>query len=133
MITAFYAAILALFLAYLYLCVVNCRRKNRIGLGDGGNDEMLRVIRIHSNFCETAPFILILMILLEMMLPQAWIIHIFGILLVLSRFLNMLGLRESPLVSNGRTFAGIITVGLLITGSLILLYMTVFTGSVFTL
>jgi len=131
MITAFYAGILGLWLVYLYLTVVNYRREYHVGLGDGDKVDLHKAIRIHGNFTETVPYILIIMILLEMMNPAAWLLHIFGILLVVSRFLHFMGLRQSTGVSRGRTAAGLITIGLVVAGCTLLILETV--PHVFTL
>ena len=121
MITAYYAAFLALWLSFLFLNVVAKRRKHLIGLGDGENEDLLKAIRIHANFTETVPYILILMILLEMMNYNLLMIHALGSLLILSRMLHFIGISKSSGVSTQRFLAGIITNSLLVIGAVMLL------------
>ena len=104
MITGFYAGLLGLWLVFLILSVVRLRRKYRVGLGDGGQRELTQAIRVHGNFCETVPFILILMGLVEhaQMLPAA-ALHGFGGALVVSRVLHWRGIMASPGATVGRT------------------------------
>lgn len=120
-VTAFYMAILAFILALLYLNVVRLRRKYKIGIGYGKNESLAKAIRVHANFVETVPFILLMMAMLESMgmLPQ--VLHLFGALLVFSRVLSIWGLSESLGVSIGRASAGVITVMLMIAGGVLLL------------
>lgn len=133
MITAFYAGILGIWLSYLYLTVVQYRREYHVGLGDGDKEDLHKAIRIHGNFIETVPYVLLLMVLMEMMNPQPWLLHVFGVMLVVSRILHFLGLRKSSGVSPARTAAGFTTIGLIIAGSALLLWKTVAGGAVFTL
>jgi len=53
----FYAAILALLYVYLSARTIGFRRKSRVSIGDGGDQELLRAVRMHANFadiCRTA-------------------------------------------------------------------------------
>lgn len=42
------------------------RTKEKISVGDGGNEALTRRMRAHSNFVEFTPFVLILIALIEM-------------------------------------------------------------------
>ena len=61
------------------------RVKLRVPLGDGGNAEMLRMIRLHGNAIEYIPLALVLMAIYE--LNGGWHIalHIAGIAMVAAR------------------------------------------------
>ena len=48
----FYATALALFFFALSVRTLRLRRDLRIGIGDAGNETMLRAIRVHANFAE---------------------------------------------------------------------------------
>ena len=52
----FYAAILALLYVCLSARTIGFRRKSRVSIGDGGDQELLRAIRMHANFAEYVPF-----------------------------------------------------------------------------
>lgn len=58
-----YAALLALIFVFLSVRTLRLRRTLQIGIGDGGNTEMLRAMRVHSNFSEYVPISLILIFL----------------------------------------------------------------------
>jgi uncharacterized membrane protein YecN with MAPEG domain len=51
-ITAFYAGILGLIIVALGINVTIHRVKLSVPLGDGGNAQMLRMIRLHGNAAE---------------------------------------------------------------------------------
>ena len=72
-----------LFLAVLGIIVSANRGKLGIGLGDGGNEDLRRLIRIHGNFSEYVPIILIAMAIAEMGGASAGLIWTGGVLLVL--------------------------------------------------
>ena len=94
-VTAFYASILALIYLYLTALVIRCRRQNLIWVGDGGNDVLQRLIRVHGNFVEYVPLCLILLAVLEINSHSTLIIHLLGGSLVLGRVLHAYGLRHS--------------------------------------
>jgi uncharacterized protein len=95
MITPFYAALLALLFVGLSVRIVYLRRLLRIGIGDAGNMQIQRAIRVHSNLAEYAPFALFLIYLLETQgvgASRPWLIHILGLCLLLGRSLHAYGL-----------------------------------------
>ena len=106
-ITAFYASLLALCYIYLSFAVINVRRSAQIGVGDGGNAELARAIRVHGNFNEYVPLTLILLACLESLHPQHWVIHAGGCALLFGRILH--GLRLSEGVSWQRLSGMILT------------------------
>ena len=61
MVAAFYAALLGLFFVGLSIHVIRGRRRLRIALADGNQEEMKRRIRAHGNFAEYAPLFLIML------------------------------------------------------------------------
>ena len=63
--TALTAALLTLLQVGLTVLVIRARRGNRVNLGDGGNDTVLKRVRMHGNLTENAPLFLILLGLLE--------------------------------------------------------------------
>ena len=116
MITGLYAGLLAVMLVVLILQVIRYRWKFKVGLGDGGIKELEQRIRAHGNFIETAPFLLILMFLLESNGTSELALHLFGITMLLGRILHMAGLYKSPTTSVGRALGMIMTNSLLLIG-----------------
>ncbi len=97
MITALYASLCALLIVKLSLDVIAVRRQHKIGLGDGGNDNLQAAIRAQGNATEYIPITLILMFLLENIVIYNWIIHLAGILLVTGRIIHAIGIKKHDL------------------------------------
>ena len=64
--TAFYGAILGLIIVALGINVTVHRVKLKVSLGDGGNPQMLRMIRLHGNAVEYIPLAIVLMLAYEL-------------------------------------------------------------------
>lgn len=90
-----YTGILGLILVALTLAVVNKRRKDLIAVGDGGDKEMTKLIRIHGNFTEFVPLAVIMMVILEVNQVDELMLHGLGIALVIGRLLHAAGLKKS--------------------------------------
>ena len=101
-ITAFYAGILALIFVALAINVTRHRAKLHVSIGDGGNPEMLRMIRLHGNAAEYIPFAVLLMALYE--LNGGWHIalHIVGIALIVGRLVQSWGMWGTEVPGLGR-------------------------------
>ncbi|GLQ00136.1 MAG: MAPEG family protein [Pseudomonadota bacterium] len=97
MITALYASLCALLIVKLSLGVIAVRRKHKIGLGDGGNDELQAAIRAQGNATEYIPITLILMFLLENIVVYNWIIHLAGITLLTGRIIHAIGIKNQDI------------------------------------
>jgi len=121
MITAIYAALLALMYVGLAFYVIRQRFKLRVGLGDGGQPELIKAIRIHGNFAEYVPFVLVLMLILESQQVPVWQLQLVGGLIVAGRLLHLVGLLSSAGTSIPRFFGMIATFSALISAALMLL------------
>lgn len=104
-ITGIYAALATLLMLVLVWRVVDRRRVQRVGIGAGGDAELAQRIRVHGNAVEYVPLALLLLLLLELNQTQPVLLHVFGIVLILSRIAHALGLSRSAGTSIGR-FAG---------------------------
>ena len=94
-ITAFYAALLAGFFFFLSVRVIRMRRDRRISLGDGGDAELQRRVRVHGNFVEYAPFSLLLIALAESVGTYPLVLHGLGLCLLAGRLFHAYGLGLS--------------------------------------
>lgn len=121
MITPIYAALMTLMLIALLLRVVRLRWTHRVGLGDGGNEILHRAIRIHGNFVETVPWIILLMLFMELQNTPHAILHAYGVTLIASRTMHVWGLSHSAGATRGRFLGTVLTVGLMATGAMICL------------
>ena len=101
-ITALYAGILALIVVALGINVTVHRVKLRVTLGDGGNAQMLRMIRLHGNAIEYIPLALVLMLAYEINGGRHTALHVIGIALVAGRVVQTWGMWGTPNANLGR-------------------------------
>ncbi len=101
-VTSIYAALAILLLLALAARVVQSRRSEKIGLGDGNNPHLQRRVRVHANAVENLPIALLGLLLLELNGFHGWILHLLGALLIASRVLHAIGLSNRSGVSFGR-------------------------------
>lgn len=100
--TALYAAILAVILTALAINVTVHRAKLKISLGDGGNPQMLRMIRLHGNAVEYIPLALMLMLVYEINGGSHTVLHIAGVALIAGRLLLTPDMWRSEIAGLGR-------------------------------
>jgi uncharacterized membrane protein YecN with MAPEG domain len=90
----------ALGLLYIVLAVrvIRGRFKHHVSLGDGGNPEMLALIRAHGNFAEYVPLVLVMMGLLELSGANKTALMWCGLALVVGRVLQAIGvgIKKAP-------------------------------------
>jgi uncharacterized protein len=108
-VTALYAAVLTLILMALAINVTRARRKLRVGLGDGNNPVMLRMVRIHGNAAEYIPIAVLLMLVYELNGGSHATLHVCGCALILGRVLHAAGLWNSDGQSPGRAIGQSLT------------------------
>ena len=115
--TPMYAALFALFFVFLSLRVVGLRRSARVNLGDGGNQELTRRMRVHGNFIEYVPMAVILMTLAELQGQPAWTIRLIGASLVVGRLAHAYGVSAMPQIMRLRVLGMVLTITALIAGA----------------
>ena len=120
-ITSIYAALCGILMIALAVRVSMLRRRFRIGVGSAGQEALERAIRVHANFTEFVPLALILMLLAELGGVTGWLMHVFGITLVVSRLLHAWGLTRSGGVSFGRLYGTLGTWALILALAVLLL------------
>jgi len=79
-------------IVWLSLNVIKHRRVNKISVGDGGNEVLEVSMAAQSNAVEYIPITLLLLFALELNNANVFLIHAFGILLLLGRVLHARGL-----------------------------------------
>jgi uncharacterized membrane protein YecN with MAPEG domain len=100
--TAFYGAILALIVVALGINVTMHRVKLKVPLGDGGNPQMLRMIRLHGNAVEYIPLSIVLMAVFEINGGWHAALHIIGVALVAGRLIQTWGMWSTSMTTMGR-------------------------------
>ncbi len=118
-ITPIFAGLLALAYAYLAMRVIVARRTMRVGLGDGGEKALLRAVRVHGNFAEYVPFVLILMMMDELLGAPAWLTVCIGGLLVAGRLVHAVGVSQEPEINGSRTVGMALTYTALLVAGLV--------------
>jgi uncharacterized membrane protein YecN with MAPEG domain len=119
-VTALYTGILLVMLVVLSVYVVKGRWSNKVGLGDGANEDMLKRMRTHANFIEYVPLALLGMYLLEVTKHGAIVLHVLGIALVVARLLHAYGMnRRSP--NFGRAGGATLTLIILLVEAILLI------------
>lgn len=118
------AAAAAIIAFWLMIRVGQVRGSEKVSIGDGGNEKVIRRMRAHANFVESAPFVLILVAAIEMTGKGApWLAYVAGIYM-LGRVAHGIGM-DGAAFKQGRAIGTIITVltllGLAVAATLITL------------
>lgn len=121
--TLIYVGIMALMYVALTVNVIRQRWVARRGIGceDDQKSPLFRAIRVHGNFAEFVPFILLMMALDEMTARLPMMVHIFGITLIFARVCHYLGITKTHLTSWQRAISVLLTNLLLIVLAILLL------------
>ncbi|MBB6425100.1 MAPEG family protein [Sphingopyxis sp. JAI128] len=86
------AAGAALLNLWLSIRVGRVRTKEKVFIGDGGNDLLTRRMRAHSNFVENTAFVLILLALVELGFGSSMWLWGVGALYLVGRILHAMGM-----------------------------------------
>jgi len=123
-VTAFYAALLALLFVFLSVRVIGWRREVRVEIGRGDDNQLLRRMRVHANFAEYVPFTLLLMAMAESMTAPRPLIHLAGLILIAGRLIPAYGLSQTPHILRYRVWGMILTFTALSLSALLCLLMS---------
>ena len=96
LITSIIAAILTIIFIKLSFAVIGLRRKNKVGLGSGGHEDLERAIRTQANFAEYIPLGVILIACLELNGAPWWLAAIPGVSLIIGRLIHAKGMNTPP-------------------------------------
>ncbi|MEP2736869.1 MAG: MAPEG family protein [Erythrobacter sp.] len=85
------AAILAI---WLMIRVGQVRTTEKVSVGDGGNDKVIRRMRAHANYIENTPFVLVLIAAIEISgKGEPWLAYVAG-LYFLGRIAHAFGMES---------------------------------------
>jgi len=108
-ITLTVAGAAALINIWLMIRVGQVRTSEKISVGDGGNEKVIRRMRAHSNYVESAPFVLVLVGAIELASTTSpvwlWIV---GGLYLLGRVAHGIGMDDGRF-GKGRMIGTIVT------------------------
>ena len=96
LVTSVIASLLTIIFVKLSFAVIGLRRKNKVGLGSGGHEDLERAIRTQGNFAEYVPFGIILVACLELNGAPWWLVAIPGIALIIGRLIHAKGMNIPP-------------------------------------
>jgi len=96
LVTSIIAAVLTIIFIKLSMAVIGLRRKNKVGLGSGGHDDLERAIRAQGNFAEYVPFGILLIACLELNGAPWWLVAVPGLTLIIGRLFHAKGMNEPP-------------------------------------
>ena len=122
MTTLFYAGLCVLLLLVLSWRVVQLRRLHKIGIGDGGNSDLLQRVRVHANAVEYMPMLFLLLGGMELNGYPQWLIHSLGAAIFTSRCAHAWGLSHQKGASAGRMSGMLITFLLMLSMAVISIY-----------
>lgn len=93
-ISALYTSLTALLIVVLAYRVIKLRRKYKIGIGSGGNEELKLADRVHANLLENAPIVLLLFVVAENTGLAPVYLHCIGTLWIVARLGHAIGLIQ---------------------------------------
>lgn len=96
LVTALIASVLTVIFIKLSFAVIGLRRKNKVGLGSGGHDDLERAIRAQGNFAEYVPFGILLIACLELNGAPWWLVALPGASLIVGRLIHAAGINVPP-------------------------------------
>lgn len=94
LVTSIIASVLTIIFIKLSFAVIGLRRKNKVGLGSGGHEDLERAIRAQGNFAEYVPFGITLLACLELNGAPLLLVAILGITLITGRMIHAKGINE---------------------------------------
>ena len=110
LITPIYGSLLALIIILLAYRVTKFRQKEKIGLGEElGSNAMKCAVRAHGNAVENIPVGIVLLLILELNYLTPWLLHVFGVMLVISRLMHAWGISVSRGPSKARFYGTLFT------------------------
>lgn len=109
------AAAAAIINIWLSVRVGRVRASEKVSVGDGGNERLIRRMRAHSNYIENTAFVLILIALLELAVGQSVWLWVVGGVYLAGRIAHDIGMDGvSPARAVGTTVTMLTQLGLAI-------------------
>jgi len=124
-----YAGLLALLFIALSVRTLRLRRRLRVAVGDGGDERLLRAVRVHANFAEYAPFGLFLIYLVEMTGESTILVHVLGFALLVGRASHAIGVAQVKETFAFRVAGMALTLTVIAIAALRLLYVYAMTAA----
>lgn len=122
--TSLYAALLTILFVVLSVRTLRLRRVLGIAIGDDGDPQMLRAMRVHANFAEYVPLSLLMLMLVEGQGASVWLVHGLGFCLLCGRLLHAYGVSQRKEAFGFRVAGMALTFAVLLSGAIHLVVTT---------
>ncbi len=96
LVTSLIAVALTIVFIKLSFNVISLRRKNKVGLGNGGHEDLERAIRAQGNFAEYVPIGIILIACLELNGAPWWLVLAPGFFMIIGCLIHARGINTPP-------------------------------------
>jgi uncharacterized membrane protein YecN with MAPEG domain len=96
-VTALWGGLLGLLMVVLAIIVVIARNGAKVLIEGGGNDDLVRKIRVFGNFSEYVPMAILLMAMAELTGAPSLSLNIIGAMLLVGRLMHWHGLHGKVL------------------------------------
>lgn len=107
-ITGLYASLLTLLYFVLAVRIIKLRWRDKVPLGTGESKDLHKAVRIHANFAEYAPLVLVLMLMMELTGASVLMLHSIGGVFFIGRVLHAIGITKTSSTSWMR-FCGMVS------------------------
>jgi uncharacterized membrane protein YecN with MAPEG domain len=108
-VTSMIALPMALLMIGLAYRVAALRIKNKIGLGMSSNKTLAKAMAAHGNATENVPLTLILFAMAEIQGADSVLLSVWGVIFIVGRFMNALGVSQHAGRSLGRMYGIILS------------------------
>jgi uncharacterized membrane protein YecN with MAPEG domain len=98
-ITLLYGALVGVIGLALQSKIGPLRGRHKVSLETGGHKDLTEAIRRHGNWAENAPYVLLMMALLEINGASEQLMHAIGMLFLASRLLHPIGIDADRLAN----------------------------------
>ncbi len=107
-ITGLYASLLTLLYFVLAVRIIKLRWRDKVPLGTGDSKDVLKAVRVHANFNEYVPLVLVMLLMMELTGASMVMLHVMGGVFFLGRVLHAMGITKTSGTSWMR-FCGMIS------------------------
>jgi uncharacterized membrane protein YecN with MAPEG domain len=98
-ITGLYASLLTLLYFVLSIRIIKLRWRDKVPLGIGESKDLHKAVRIHANFSEYTPLVLVLMLIMEITGASTLMLHSIGGGFFIGRVLHAIGITKTAKTS----------------------------------
>ncbi len=102
--TGLYLSLLGLLYIVLAYRIIKLRYYFKTGIGDGGHKPLEQAIRVHANFSEYTPMVMLLFACAEMNGSHAFLLHVVGASFFIGRIMHGIAITQTQGPSTFRTW-----------------------------